>query len=222
MKFLQNLFQTVTNNPINSKTAHEEKKPKAVKPRGGSGVGVTAVKDSMFVFLCLPLPRAADLALHPGCFLHGTKYLNQLLLPLVEALHHLLEDQQHLQHLKLGMTCVFLRILLFQHCGDYIEGIIVLIGKSLLWQYIGCGILRFPCLEGATFRLMRLTISGPGSTPGLDPSSLVQRLLTCRPLAFLTQVDSWLAKVQHTLQGTAHFTRYKTFYKVQHTLERWM
>ena len=35
MKFLQNLFQTVTNNPINSKTALKKKKPKAVKPRGG-------------------------------------------------------------------------------------------------------------------------------------------------------------------------------------------
>ena len=51
MKFLQNLFQTVTNIPINSKTALEEKKPKAVKDRGGeSRVGMTAVKDSMVFF----------------------------------------------------------------------------------------------------------------------------------------------------------------------------
>ena len=49
MKVLQNLFHTVTNNPINSKTALKEKKPKVVKDRGGgSRVGMTAVKDSTF------------------------------------------------------------------------------------------------------------------------------------------------------------------------------
>ena len=52
MKFLQNLFQTVTNNPINSKTALGRKKTKAVKDRGGEGsrVGMTTVKESMFFF----------------------------------------------------------------------------------------------------------------------------------------------------------------------------
>ena len=50
MKFKKNLFQTVTNNPINSKRALEEKKSKAVKDRGGSRVGMTAVKYSMVFF----------------------------------------------------------------------------------------------------------------------------------------------------------------------------
>ena len=30
----------------------------------------------------------------------------------------------------------------------------------------------------------------------MSVTSLVQRLLSCRPLAFLTSVDSWLAKVR--------------------------
>ena len=34
-KILQNLFHTILINPINKKTALEEKKPKAVKDRGG-------------------------------------------------------------------------------------------------------------------------------------------------------------------------------------------
>ena len=49
-QILQNLFHTILNNSINKKTALE-KKPKAVKDRGGGyGVGLTAVKDSMFFF----------------------------------------------------------------------------------------------------------------------------------------------------------------------------
>ena len=64
MKFLQNLFQTVTNNPINSKTALRRKKTKAVKLRGGgSGVGMTAVKDSMFFFMPSVIDREKNLEL---------------------------------------------------------------------------------------------------------------------------------------------------------------
>ena len=58
MKFLQNLFQTVTNNLIYSKTALEKKNLRRSKIGGGSGVGMTAVKDStFFVFLTPSLIR---------------------------------------------------------------------------------------------------------------------------------------------------------------------
>ena len=51
MKFLPNLFQTVTNNLIYSKTALEKKNLRRSNLGGGwSGVGMTAVKDSMFFF----------------------------------------------------------------------------------------------------------------------------------------------------------------------------
>ena len=51
-KFLQNLFHTILNNSINKKQPlKKKKKPKAVTDRGGgSGVGLTAVKDTMFFF----------------------------------------------------------------------------------------------------------------------------------------------------------------------------
>ena len=43
--------------------------------------------------------QAVDLALHPGYFVHDIKYLDELLLLVLpmEALHHLVEEQQHLQ-----------------------------------------------------------------------------------------------------------------------------
>ena len=55
-KKLQNLFHTLLNNPINEKTApKKEKKSKAVKDKGGgSGVGLTAVKGSMFFLFIFP------------------------------------------------------------------------------------------------------------------------------------------------------------------------
>ena len=56
MKFLPNLFQTVTNNPINSKTALEEKNLRRSKIGGGeSRVGMTAVKD--YIFFLDPFPN---------------------------------------------------------------------------------------------------------------------------------------------------------------------
>ena len=54
MKFIQNLFQTVTNNPINSKTALEKKYPRRSNLGGGSRVGMTAVKDSFYFFYAFP------------------------------------------------------------------------------------------------------------------------------------------------------------------------
>ena len=48
-KILQNLFHALLNNPINKKTDPPPKKtPKTVKDRGGSRVGMTAIKEQWF------------------------------------------------------------------------------------------------------------------------------------------------------------------------------
>ena len=54
-KILQNLFHTILNNSINKKTALEKKNLRRSKiGGGGSRVGMTAVKDSIFFFEGFP------------------------------------------------------------------------------------------------------------------------------------------------------------------------
>ena len=57
-KILQNLFHTILNNSINKKTAPPPQKKKRRRSKigeGGLGVGLTAVKDSIFFTLSLDI-----------------------------------------------------------------------------------------------------------------------------------------------------------------------